>query len=383
MSKKANTSLRSTRRAVKNRVEVDHSDSHDHRIWLNDNMFLSLDAQLTQIEIQLPPLLEHMALTQRYTNVQLQLQQHHDMAVISRLYLQHYLTHRLDIIHVPVCIAPDGAEITTFGSIMLAQNDTGFSQWNYNNQRNKAHRLHTTYKNRQNRNHNAPQAASHKNVTVSFHVEPPIIHYVIVESLHALSKGMVDKKMKHMEQVHKILREAASVLHGTDPYHNMIQQWRSDTYLPIDQLDHPIQFVFSSDNVSASLLEYIVAIHDGMTEETYDRIVHQLLFEDTHLTDNVKAMTQEITYYKTYNLARRAKVNTLSMKEIRRILIGDVFADKRIHYPYMIDYITPFSELEETFRQMRHHVGVLRFGHVSFSTLFREPALSSEAGHAI
>jgi hypothetical protein len=378
MSKQAIASLRSTRRAVKNRVEVNHTDSHNNRIGLNDNMFLSLDAQLTQIETQLPPLLEHMALTQRYTNVQLQLQQHHDMAVISRLYLQHYPTHRLDIIHAPVCIAPDGAEITTFGSIMLAQNDTGFSQWDHKNQRNKAHRLHTTHKNRPNRNHNAQQAASHKNVTVAFHWEPPVIHYVIVESVHSLSKGVVDKKMKHMEHVHRVLREAASVLHSTYTYQTMIQQWRSDTYLPIDQLDHPMELIFSSDSISDTLLKYMIAIHDGMTEEIYDRIVHQLLFEDKHMKKIVAAMTEEMTYYKKYGIARRTDVNKLSMQEIRRILLGDVFADKRSEFPYMMDYITSFSELDETCKQMRHHVGALRFDHVSFSSLFKEPDLASE-----
>ena len=378
MSKQAIASLRSTRRAVKNRVRVDHTVSPHNRIGLNDDMFLSLDVQLTRIETQLPHLLEHMTLMHRYINVQLQFQQQHDMTVLSRLYLQHYLTHRMDIIHVPVCITPSGAEITTFGGIMLARNDTGFSQWNHEKQRNRANRHHTTHKNRQNRNHIASQAASHKNVTVAFHLEPPVIHYVIVESVHSLSKGVVDKKMKHMENVHKVLREAASVLHSTYTYQTMIQQWISDTYLPIDQLDHPIKLIFSSDSISDTLLKYMIAIHDGMTEEIYDRIVHQLLFEDKHMKKIVTAMTEEMTYYKKYGIARRMDVNKLSMQKIRQILLGDAFADKRDEFPYMMDYITPFSELEETCKQMRHHIGALRFDHVSFSSLFKEPELTPE-----
>lgn len=48
-----------------------------------------------------------------------------------------------------------------------------------------------------------------------------------------------------------------------------------------------------------------------------------------------------------------------------------------LSYDYMLDYITPFSELEDTFRRMRHHIGVLKMNHMYFSSLFVEPELSS------
>jgi hypothetical protein len=181
--------------------------------------------------------------------------------------------------------------------------------------------------------------------------------------------------MKQIEQIHNVLRNASSVSSNVEKYKTMIQQWISDTHLPVDQLDHPIQFILSSDDISDSLIEYITTIHDGITEEAYDRIVHNILLTDPYMKDVIEMIISGLKIYQKPKALRH--VQTMSMHEIRSMLLGDVFAEKRKVHTYMLDYITPFSELEETFQRMRHHIGVLKMNHVYFSSLFSEPELSS------
>ena len=396
MSRAINTNA--NRNANANRTVKNKANANRNQVTLTKCM--EFNDRISKIEDILIKLTDHMSAIQKYTKLESDFQEHQNTSLIAKLYLENHPYDRIDVIHDTLCYPPDGHAITDFDGLLLARNDVGQVQYNNEKQRNMKNRWNTMYPPR-NQTRNASShalnwmlqsAPSRKHVKVASDLHT--LHYLLIESKHGITKGKVDKKMKQIKNIHEILRGAPSASSKVQSYHNMIKQMLFDTHLSIDQLDHPIELIFSSDDVSASLVEYIVAIHDGMTEETYDRIVHQLLFEDKFMMDVVEMITVELKKQTVPHTSHEVAVSNksdanratnlshnaqqLSMREIRDMLLSDVFANKRAKYVYMMDYITPFSELEDTFRQMRHHVGALQMNRILFSSVFRKATLNRD-----
>jgi hypothetical protein len=390
MSRAINTNV--NRNANANRTVKNKANANRNQVTLTRCM--EFNDRISKIEDILIKLTDHMSAMQKYTKLESDFQEHQNTSLIAKLYLENHPDHRLDVIHVTLCYPPDGHAITDFDGLLLARNDVGMAQHNNEKQRNMKNRWNTLYQ-PHHQTHNASShplnrmlqsAPSRKHVKVASDLHT--LYYLLIESKHGLSKGKVDKKLKQIKSIHEILRGAPSVSSKVESYNNMIKQMRFDTHLSIDQLDHPIELIFSSDDISDSLVEYIVAIHNGMTEEIYERLVHQLLFEDKYMMGVVEMITAELKKQNASHRSHEASVSNktnanreaqpLSMREIREMLLSDVFANKRAKYVYMMDYITPFSELEDTFRQMRHHVGALQMNHVLFSSVFRKATLNRD-----
>jgi hypothetical protein len=365
---------------VKNRSQTNQTLRVNRNQPINNN-----DDPLTRIEKRVTKLEKNVEELQKYTKLEATFQELQNTVFIYKLYKQNHPFHRVDIIHISRCEHPTKNPITDFDGLLFVQQDARLLQWNHGAQRNMKNRWNAMYHNQRASsnvlNRFLQSTPSHKNATLTNHSDPSPPHYILIESKHSLSKGKVDKKIKQIDLIHKMLRDAPSVSNGGDEYNKMIQKWIVETHLPIDQLDHTIELIFSSDDIPDTLLEYMIAIHDGMTEEIYDRIVHKLMFEDKYMTDTISTISYQLKKRNKSPVSREPK--TLSMKEIRDILLEYATAMKRKHDDYAMDYLTPFSELEELFQQMKHRVGALRFGHVSFSSLFKEPELTPEVEHPI
>ena len=358
---------------LKNRMEI-YADVYD-------TYFNIIDDKINMIDKTLKSLNKHKNTMQKYTKLEADIQENQDAIFTNKLYLQQYPSRRINIIHVKKYYMPDGYLLTDLDGLLLARNDPLHIRFNDHTQRNIRNRWNMM--NTRNRNRNALLHAlnpllqsipSRKNANITFHSTQQTLHYLVIESKHSLSKGKVDNKMKQIKHMHDVLRNASTISSKVEPYNMMIQQWMSDTHLPIDQLDHPIQLICSSDDISDSLIEYITTIHDGITEEAYDRIVHNILLTDPYMKEVIEMIITELKIYQKPKALRH--LQTMSMHEIRSMLLGDVFAEKRKADVYMLDYITPFSELEDTFRRMRRHIGALKMNHMYFSSLFVEPELS-------
>jgi hypothetical protein len=365
---------------VKNRSQTNQTLRVNRNQPINNH-----DVRLTDIEKRVETIEENMKEFIKYTKLEATLQELQNTVFIYKLYKQNHPFHRVDIIHISECFDPTNDPITEFDGFLYVQQDARLLQWNHGAQRNMKNRWNAMYHNQSASsnvlNRFLQSTPSHKNATLTNHSDPSPPHYILIESKHSLSKGKVDKKIKQIDLIHKMLRDAPSVSKGREKYTEMIQKWIVETHLPIDQLDHPIELIFSSDDIPDTLLEYMIAIHDGMTEEIYDRIVHKLMFEDKYMTGTIRTISYQLKKRNKSPVSREPK--TLSMKEIRDILLEYATSMKRNHDEYTMDYLTPFSELEELFQQMRHRVGALRFGHVSFASLFKEPELTPEIEHAI
>jgi hypothetical protein len=371
------------KQSVKN---IKHKPHANQTLRVNRNQPINNhDTRFTIIEKKVENLEKNVEELQKYTKLEATLQELQNTAFIYKLYKQNHPFHRIDIIHISECFDPKNNPITEFDGFLFIQQDTRLLQRNHGAQRNMKNRWNAMY-----RNHSASSnvlnrflqsAPSHKNATLTNHSDPSLPHYILIESKHSLSKGKVDKKIQQIDHIHKMLRDAPSVSNGRERYTGMIQKWSLETHLPIDQLDHPIELIFSSDDIPDTLVEYIIAIHDGMTEEIYDRIVHKLLFKDKYMAGTISTISYQLKKRNKSPVSRDPK--TLSMKEIRDILLEYATATKSTYDDYTMEYITPFSELDELFQQMKHRVGALRFGHVSFTSLFKEPELTPEIEHPI
>ena len=374
--------IQSNKKKQKQSVKNVKNRSHANRtLRVNRNQPINNhNTRLTKIEIKVKNLEKNVEELQKYTKLEATLQELQNTAFIYKLYKQNYPFHRVDIIHISNCFDPTNDPITEFDGFLYVQQDARLLQWNHGAQRNMKNRWNAMYHNQSASssvlNRFLQSTPSHKNATLTNHSDPYPPHYILIESKHSLSKGKVDKKIKQIDLIHKLLRDAPSVSNGRERYTEMIQKWLLETHLPIDQLDHPIELIFSSDDIPDTLVEYIIAIHDGMTEEIYDHIVHKLLFEDKYMAGTISTISYQLKKRNKSPVSRDPK--TLPMKEIRDILLEYATSMKRKHDDYAMDYLTPFSELDELFQQMKHRVGALRFGHVSFSSLFKEPELTPE-----
>ena len=210
----------------------------------------------------------------------------------------------------------------------------------------------------------------------TYNMKQSVMEYIIIESKHSLSKGKVDKKIRQMKEIHDMLSNAPTM----DPkkcfplYKKMIQDMMQSTRLSLDKLNLPINLIFSSDDISHELCNYVCAIHDGISEEVYNELSLKLLYLDEYAHEIIKEI------YKDNTIPKQIK-SLLSKKEIhstRQALDIIVEHDKELEpkITYLQDYVTPFSELEPFFAEMKNKIGVSQFNTITFPSIFTKQTLN-------
>jgi chlorite dismutase len=206
-----------------------------------------------------------------------------------------------------------------------------------------------------------------------------IMEYIIIESKHSLSKGKVDKKIRQMKEIHDML----SVVPIMDPtqchpsYTSMIENIGQSTGLPLDKLNLPINLIFSSNDISYELCNYVCAIHDGISEEEYNELSLKLLYSDEYAHDILEEIYKDGTVLKKVKHDIKAALFTKDMKSIRSVFaLLDSVKMHRDRIKYLQDYVTPFSELEPFFTEMKNKIGVAQFNTITFPRLFTKQTLN-------
>lgn len=191
--------------------------------------------------------------------------------------------------------------------------------------------------------------------------------YIIIESKHSLSKGKVDKKIAQMLEVRDTLRHHNAK--GVPKYQAMIQQIKRDTNEK--ELHYPINLIFSSDDISYELREYIIDINKGIDEAEYDHHTTALFYSDPFLSDMIKAIDNNPTIPKMYK----------QMFEMQQPIsyIRHAFHDKSFmayRTEYVDTYLVPFSKLRTTLRSMIGFVGIAQFNTVELPQIFEKSSLN-------
>ena len=201
-----------------------------------------------------------------------------------------------------------------------------------------------------------------------------VMEYIIIESKHSLSKGKVDKKIKQINEIYEMLDIAYDIsIDKTKQcfslYTTMINELQQSTGQTIQNLHLPINLIFSSDDISHELCNYIHAIHNGISEEEYNMFSLKLLYSDEYAYEII----QDI--YKDGSIPKQIK-HLLYQKE-SIISIRKAFATIYTNYEkyqskiiYLQDYVTPYNELESLFLLMKGRIGVSQFNTILFPRLF-------------
>ena len=191
--------------------------------------------------------------------------------------------------------------------------------------------------------------------------------YIIIESKHSLSKGKVDKKITQMIEIRNTLQHHN--VNGAPLYESMIQQIRRETNGK--ELHYPINLIFSSDDISHELREYIIDINKGIDEATYDHYTSTLFYSDPFISDVLQAIYKNPTIPKMYK--------QMFEKQQPISYIRHAFHDKsfmRHRTEYVDSYLVPFSKLRTTFQLMAGFVGIAQFNTVELPRLFEKSSLN-------
>jgi hypothetical protein len=191
--------------------------------------------------------------------------------------------------------------------------------------------------------------------------------YIIIESKHSLSKGKVDKKIAQMLEVRDTLRHHNA--NGVPVYESMIQQIKRE--INGEELHYPINLIFSSDDISHELREYIIDINKGIDEATYDRHTTVLFYSDPFLSDVIKAIDNNPTIPKKYKLMFERQQ---PISYIRHAFHDKSFMAYRTEY--VSDYLVPFSKLRTTLQSMIGFVGIAQFNTVELPRIFEKSSLN-------
>jgi hypothetical protein len=191
--------------------------------------------------------------------------------------------------------------------------------------------------------------------------------YIIIESKHSLSKGKVDKKIAQMIEIHNVLRHHN--VKGVPLYESMIQQICRETNMK--ELYYPINLIFSSDDISHELREYIIDINKGIDEATYDRHTTTLFYSDPFISSVMGAIDNNPTIPKMYKPMFERKQ---PISYIRHAFHDKSFMAYRTEY--VNGYLVPFSKLRTTLQSMVGFVGIAQFNTVELPRIFEKTSLN-------
>ena len=193
--------------------------------------------------------------------------------------------------------------------------------------------------------------------------------YIIIESKHSLSKEKVDKKIAQMLEIKDVLQS----LQTTDipSYAMMISQLRSSTGQT--DLNYPINLIFSSDDISNELFQYIESINKGTISDKYDILTTNLFYSDEYIQPIIDSIITDSSIPKQLKsiLTKRS-----SIVDIRNLF--SLPSMKEYISPYLESYLTPYEELSDRFEDMKGFVGISQFNTVNLPRLFTATSLNQK-----
>ena len=187
--------------------------------------------------------------------------------------------------------------------------------------------------------------------------------YIIIESKHSLSKGKVDKKIAQMLEIKQVLQSVAE--NGTTNFDMMISQLRSA--VGQNNINYPINLIFSSDDISNELFQYIESINNGSISDKYDILTTNLFYSDEYVQQIIDSVPKEHKSVFTQHL---------SILHIRNLF--SLEAMKEYKSSYIESYLTPYEELGRSFKDIKGFVGISQFNTVNLPRLFTAISLNQK-----
>ena len=289
----------------------------------------------------------------KYIKMESNFQEVQNRNFISKIYLHNHPHHSIDIIHINKFFNSRNREITDFDGFLLI--------------RMYPSNLPPPSSNLLSRIPDQSFVSSLKANQENHHKQHA---YVIIESKHSLCKGKVDLKIRQMIEVREVLQiKDEQHPSGGQAYRTMMNRIETDTSLRT--LYHPIHLIFSSDDISNELREYIIAIYEGLDEKKYDQLTSRLFYSDPYIQQVIADILSNPTItakYKSYFTTHQP------ISYIREAFRNKPFEPHKT--PYVSSYLQPFSALKNIFHEMKGFVGISQFNTVYFPSLFQRTSLN-------
>jgi FtsZ-binding cell division protein ZapB len=211
------------------------------------------------------------------------------------------------------------------------------------------------------------------------------MEYILIESKHSLWKGKIDLKIRQIDEIHTMLSTVTNDQQSVSTYKEMVYMLTTMTGLPPDKLDLPINFIYSSDDISQEVRNYIIAINSNTIMDNYDELVFQLFINDPFIDDIVKDICADVTIPK--KIKSIIGPNRESMESIRNVfgVLYEKYCMDASHpdhkkregnMKYFMGYVTPYSELKPFFDKVIGHLGISQFNTITFPRLFEKKSLN-------
>lgn len=216
-----------------------------------------------------------------------------------------------------------------------------------------------------------------------YNVEPPyhfplenleMIEYLVIESKHSLSKSKIDAKLKQMIQVKEqlALTTEESITKGHVNYKVMMDDWITETQLPLPELERSIHLLFSSDNIPNEIIMYLDAIYKGIPDTTaYDSLMKEIFYsifrKELTMIQHDGTVSKEIK--------KRLEKEVSVMNDIRYIFRNELQFHKQKSIN-MNEYLDEFENISEVLSQMKGHVGYSSIGITHYPPLFPKSTLN-------
>ena len=194
--------------------------------------------------------------------------------------------------------------------------------------------------------------------------------YIIIESKHSLSKEKVDKKIAQMLEIKDVFLQSTPIKE-TPKYVMMVSQLRSSTGQT--DLNYPINLIFSSDDISNELYQYIESINNGTISDKYDILNTNLFYSDEYIQPIIDSIITDSSIPKQLKsiLTKRS-----SIVDIRNLF--SLPSMKEYNSSYVESYMTPYEELGSRFEAMKGFVGISQFNMVYLPRLFTATSLNQK-----
>jgi len=319
----------------------------------------SLKMDVSVLKVNMNVVNDHMVKVNKYIKLESDFQENSDIAFISKMYLYNHPLRFATVIPIDNFYPPKGNDYITEldGFMLISMAPNQILLWNDT---------------RNNRNINASFLQSLKNNQDKIIYDPTQTEYIIIESKHAMSKGKVDKKIRQLRKIYDVLSNANTVSISKE-YNTMIQRITQYLHRPATELLYHLNLIFASDDIPIELVNYIMAIYEGMDEVTYDRLTYALYKSDIYATKDIDRIKEVKDLPKTYKTFFSSE--DMTMSKLRETLLQNPYA---IHVsPYLREYLVSFSELEPLFQFMKGSIGVSQFNKIHLQRLFPKASMNT------
>ncbi len=206
---------------------------------------------------------------------------------------------------------------------------------------------------------------------------------IIIESKHSGNKLKVDTKIRQMFTIYNLLKSVPSMdLEKVNPsFRTFITYFLNLCKITMNELPLNINLIFSSDDISMYLKDYIININNGITKEQY--LVHSsnLFKNDTYVAKIIKYISERNNKIEGLSSESKRKIFDAYFKNSSPNISEIIELFKEVPNKYknadITMYFTPYEKLDKYFKFIKGSIGVCQFNKGIFPKFFPVDSLNS------